>query len=569
MLAISKISKIGQAYRNFKRYRQIIQILLKFGFEDILQRLKIDEYFEDPELKLRDEKNRSLPKETSSRPARVRMACEELGPTFVKLCQVLSTRPDLIPDEYIAEFIKLQDRVPSFPYEDVRRIIVEELGGEPEEIFQEFCVEPMAAASIAQVHSALTKSGKRVVVKIQRPGIREIIESDIEILGHLARLAETHIEEFAIINPTAIVREFASAINKELNFHGEASNANRFNKMAEKNPQVKAPIIYKKYSTDKVLTMELIDGLRVTEFIKNKAEYTGQYDLPLIAKNGVNTILEQIFVHGFYHADPHPGNVFLLPDNVICFIDFGMMGHISVDERRHFARLLDSVLNRDEQNILKGCLRFTSTIGTPDFESLKMDICTLIDENLYLPLEELELSKIFERLMDILKRHRLRLKPNLYLLIKTVMTLDILGRELDPKLQIINYLKPFVRKLRFMVLTPRYLFNKLVLPAEDFLEVAGKIPLDAQAVLQQAKDGQLKIQLQHLEIEHFGDKFLKASERISFALVLAALIIGSSIIAHARIAPLVFGVSSIGIIGFMISAILAFGLLIAALRRNR
>ncbi|MDD3703923.1 MAG: AarF/UbiB family protein [Victivallaceae bacterium] len=569
MLAISKISKISQAYRNLKRYRQIIQVLLKFGFGDILQRLKIDEYFDDLNLQWLGGKKHSQPVESLPLPARVRMACEELGPTFVKLCQVLSTRPDLIPQEYIEEFVKLQDRVPPFLYQDVSRIIQEELGDEPEKIFKEFSAEPIAAASIGQVHRATTHNGEMVVVKVQRPGIREVIEADIEIIGHLTKIAETHIEEFALINPSAIVNEFAAAINKELHYRVEAANARRFNEMAIHNRHVKAPAIFKQYSSDKVLTMEFIDGVRGTDFIKNKAEYLESYDLPLLARNGVTIILEQIFIHGFYHADPHPGNIFLLPGNVICFIDFGMMGRISMEERRYFARLLNSVLNCDDKKILEGCLRFTTSLNTPELDVLQKDIFTLIDENLYLPVDELELNKIFENLMDILKRHQLRLKPDLYLLIKTVMALELLGRELDPKLKIIDCLKPFVRRLRFMSLSPRYLFNKLALPAEDFLEVAGKMPMDAQAVLQQTREGKLKLQLQHLEIGHFGDKFLKASERISCALVLAALIVGSSIICHAQIAPLFFGVSLIGIIGFTMSAILALALLFAVFRRSR
>ncbi len=564
MLAISKITKIGKTYRNIIRYHQILQILAKYGFGDILQALRIDKYIKGLKWVQDEESVLSQP-----RPVRLRLALEELGPTFIKLGQVLATRPDLLPQEYIHELTLLQDRVPEFPAKEAKMIILEELGALPEELFREFSEEPIAAASIAQVHWAVTKEGNPVVVKVQRPGIREIIENDIEILIHLAEIGEAHVEEFSIIQPSGIIKEFARSIEKELHFKIEATNARRFRAMLKNNPHLNAPRIFRKYSTDRVLTMEQVKGLRCTEFIHNREDYAWQFNLRDIANYGVDSILEQIFVHGFYHADPHPGNIFLQEGDVLCFIDFGMMGRITLEDRRCFARLLDSVIRRDQERIVSGCLKFTDPLGEVDLVRLSEDICDLIDENLYLPIDELHLSEVFEKIMNILVMNRLRIKPDLYMLFKTVMTLERLGRDLDPHLKIIAHLEPFVKKLRWMTLSPSNLWRRFSGPAEDFIDVAGRIPLDIQKILAQTRDGNLQVRIKLADIDSLEDKMMKASDKLSYAIVLAALVIGSSIVVHARVSPMFKGVSIIGIAGYLLSAILGFRLLFMSHRQKK
>ncbi len=566
MLKIKSIGRVGHAYRTFRRYRQILRILLKFGFEDILQRIRAPRYIEYSMKRLRP-KNGQISDQPRS--VRLRLAIEALGPTFIKFGQMLATRPDLLPHDYIEELAKLQDKVPAFAEDKSRKIIIEELGASPEEIFKEFTAEPIAAASMAQVHRAVTLNDEKVVIKVQRPGIHRVIAIDLEIMMHLSEIAEAHVEELAILQPSAIISEFGRSLRKELDFKIEATNARRFREMVSDNRHVNAPRIYREYSTAKVLTMQEVQGLRCTEFLADIEKYKWQYDLPLIASRAVDAILDQIFVHGFYHADPHPGNVFLQENDSICFIDFGMMGKITVEERRYFARLLESVIQRDQERIVQGCLRFTTHLREPDLDVLTADITDLIDENLYLPVEELNLSEVLEKLLNILIQNYLRIKPDLYMLIKTVMTLERFGRDMDPHLKIIDHLEPFVKRLRRMTLKPSYLLHRFSGPAEDFLEVAGKIPLDAQSVLEQTRKGKLKVQLQINELIAVEDIFVKIGNRIAHSLVLGSLVLGSSIVVHAKLPPLYKNISIIGIVGYLLSAVIGFKMLFIAYRQSR
>lgn len=566
MLKIKSIGQVGHAYRTFRRYRQILRILLKFGFEDILQGIRAPRYIEYSMKRLRPKKGKVS---DQPRPVRLRLAIEALGPTFIKLGQMLATRPDLLPHAYIEELAKLQDKVPAFAEDKSRKIIIEELGAPPEEIFKEFTPEPIAAASMAQVHRAVTFDDEKVVIKVQRPGIHRVIDIDLEIMMHLSEIAEAHVEELAILRPSAIISEFGRSLHKELDFKIEATNARRFREMVSDNRHVNAPRIYREYSTSKVLTMQEVQGLRCTEFLADIEKYKWQYDLPLMASRGVDAILDQIFVHGFYHADPHPGNIFLQENDSICFIDFGMMGKITVEERRYFARLLESVIQRDQERIVQGCLRFTTHLREPDLDVLTADITDLIDENLYLPIEELNLSEVLEKLLNILIRNYLRIKSDLYMLIKTVMTLERFGRDMDPHLKIIDHLEPFVKRLRRKTLSPAYLLHRFSGPAEDFLEVAGKIPLDAQSVLEQTRKGKLKVQLQINELIAVEDVLVKIGNRVSHALVLGSLVLGSSIVVHAKVPPLYKNISIIGIIGYLLSAVIGFKMLFIAYRQSR
>lgn len=566
MLKIKSIGRVGHAYRTFRRYRQILRILLKFGFEDILQGIRAPHYIEYSMKRLRPKKGKVS---DQPRPVRLRLAIEALGPTFIKLGQMLATRPDLLPHAYIEELAKLQDKVPAFAEDKSRKIIIEELGAPPEEIFKEFTPEPIAAASMAQVHRAVTFDDEKVVIKVQRPGIHRVIDIDLEIMMHLSEIAEAHVEELAILRPSAIISEFGRSLHKELDFKIEATNARRFREMVSDNRHVNAPRIYREYSTSKVLTMQEVQGLRCTEFLADIEKYKWQYDLPLMASRGVDAILDQIFVHGFYHADPHPGNIFLQENDSICFIDFGMMGKITVEERRYFARLLESVIQRDQERIVQGCLRFTTHLREPDLDVLTADITDLIDENLYLPIEELNLSEVLEKLLNILIRNYLRIKSDLYMLIKTVMTLERFGRDMDPHLKIIDHLEPFVKRLRRKTLSPAYLLHRFSGPAEDFLEVAGKIPLDAQSVLEQTRKGKLKVQLQINELIAVEDVLVKIGNRVSHALVLGSLVLGSSIVVHAKVPPLYKNISIIGIIGYLLSAVIGFKMLFIAYRQSR
>ena len=390
MLSIRKIGIVGRTYRHLNRYREILSVLFKYGFGDIIETLKIEQYIEVG-LQMISKKRRDQI-EKLSRAERVRMAVEELGPTFIKLGQILSTRPDLIPLEYSRELSKLQDNVPAFSHEAVKTIITEELGHPPEELFAHFDSRPLAAASIGQVHRARLVDGEEVVVKVQRPGIRKIVEIDLEILLHLASLMERHVEEMVVQRPTRVVEEFARSLEKEIDYTIESYHTERFSRQFMGEHTVYVPKVFRELNSSRVLTIEYIDGIKVsdTDRLKQKG-----CDLHRIAVNGADLIMKQIFVHGFFHADPHPGNIFILPNHVICFLDFGMMGRIRQDEREDFTDFVTSLAGRNERKITESVLRLSLYDVEPDREKLERDLMDLLEHQVYGHQNKLEMGKLF------------------------------------------------------------------------------------------------------------------------------------------------------------------------------
>ena len=341
MLSIRKIGIIGRTYRHLNRYRQILAVFFKYGFGDLVELLRIEQYIEIGLQLISSKRRERLEKLT--RAQRVRLALEELGPTFIKLGQVLSTRPDLVPVEFVLELSRLQDKVPASPYPQIREIVVSELGKPPEDLFAAFDTTPFASASIGQVHRARLHDGEAVAVKVQRPGIGKVIEVDLEIMLHLATLMERHVEEMALHRPVTIVKEFAKSLERELDYTIEATAMERTARQFLDDPTVYIPRVFRDTTTGRVITMEYVDGIKVSEV--DRLDAAG-LDRKCITDRGADLLLRQIFQFGFFHADPHPGNIFVLPDNVICLIDFGITGTVGRGVREDFVTLIDAVVNQ-------------------------------------------------------------------------------------------------------------------------------------------------------------------------------------------------------------------------------
>ncbi|MDR2549453.1 MAG: AarF/ABC1/UbiB kinase family protein [Desulfobulbus sp.] len=564
MFSIRKLGAIGRTYRHLNRYHRILRVLFKYGFNDLIDRLHIDQYLESG-LQMINRKPREQISRLS-RPERLRLVFEELGPTFIKLGQLLSTRPDLIPPDFLDELAKLQDEIPPFSAEEVRAILKEELGRYPEEIFHYFDDEPLAAASIGQVHRARMDDGSEVVVKVQRPGIENVIAVDLEILAHIVELMEQYLEEVQGHQPMAIVHEFARSLSREIDFSIELANIQRFARQFEDNPAVHVPLVYPELSTDRVLVMEYVLGIKSSkvEMLREQG-----YDLSLIAERGANLVMEQIFVHGFFHADPHPGNVFILPDNVVCFIDFGQMGRLSLKDREDFTDLVLNLVAGNEQNIVAGVLKVTVQLGEIDREHLSRDLGSLMDMYLYRPLKNLEAGKILQDLLDLVFRHKLSFKPSFYQMLKALTTVEGLGLMLDPKLELIRLAEPFMRKIRLGRLHPGRLVSELSATGFSYLSLLRDLPEEARTILYQLRSGRMRLEFEHRGLKSLSVTLDQVSNRISFAIVLASLIIGSSLILLSGLPPLWRGIPIIGLLGFIVAGLMGFRLLLSILRHSR
>jgi ubiquinone biosynthesis protein len=564
MLSIRKIGVIGRTYRHLNRYRQILRVLFKYGFGDLIDILKIEQYLEIGLQMISRKRREKIEKLT--RAERLRMALEELGPTFVKLGQILSTRPDLIPFEYIKELSKLQDQVPPFPYDDVRETIKSETGKLPQEIFEHFEETPLAAASIGQVHRATLKDGEAVVVKIQRPGIHKIIEVDLEIMLHLAGLMERHLEELEAYRPTRIVEEFARSLEKEINYRTEASHIERFARQFMDDETVYIPKVFRQTSTQRILTMEYVEGIKASEVERLQKE---GYDLPEITRRGTSLIMKQIFDFGFFHADPHPGNILALPNNVIGLLDFGMVGRISRQEREAFSDLVTQVVRGDEKKVTDAVLNLTNYDKEPDRIEFERDFAELIDQYLYRPLKELQIGRLLQQLLEILTKYRLGLKPDLFLMMKALSTVEGLGAMLDPDFQLIKHAEPFIRHIQLRRFNPKTIAGDMIDTGSELFTLLKEIPREVRGILKQAKEGKVKIEFEHKGLEPVLFTHDRTSNRIAFAIVLAALIIGSSLITLSDIPPKWNDIPIIGLAGFIIAGVMGFWLLVTILRRGR
>jgi len=564
MLSIRKIGVVGRTYRHLNRYRQILAILFKYGFGDLLELLKIEQYIEvGLQLISRNRRNRL---EKLSRAERVRMAFEELGPTYIKFGQVLSTRPDLVPVDFTRELSKLQDEVPSFAFNEVSKIIETELGSPPEELFDFIDEIPFASASIGQVHRAGLEDGETVAVKVQRPGIKKIIEVDLEIMLHLATLMERNIKEMALYRPAKIVEEFARTLEKEIDYTIEAASMERIARHFLDDPTIYIPKVYRDTTTERVLTMELVDGIKVSEI--ERLEEAG-LDRKIITARGADFYLKQIFNYGFFHADPHPGNIFILPDNVICLLDFGMTGSVDRQTREDFVDLIDSVVHRHESRATQVLLKLTSWDDEPDIRMLEKDVADFMGQHLYKPLEDIEIGKLLNHLLEVASRYRLMIPPDIFFMMKVLTTIEGVVLVLDPDFDMIAQAAPFIERVKLARFYPGRIADDMIKLGSEMLQFIQKFPKDMLEITRLIRQQRISFKMEHKGLENMLATHDQISNRISFSIIIAALIIGSALIVISETPPLFYGISLIGIILFSAAAIMGIWLLIAILRKGR
>ncbi len=545
------------------RYRQILGVLFKYGFGDLVDRLRIEQYLEIG-LQVISRKKRDRV-ERLTRSVRVRMAFEELGPTFIKLAQVLSARPDLIPADLVVELARLQDKVPATGFGALKEILRKELRETPEEIFAHIEETPLASASIAQVHRAVLKDGEDVAVKIQRPGIRKVIEVDLEIMLHLATLMEHHIEEFSFHRPVKIIEEFARTIEKELDFVLEAENMERFAAQFFEDEHIYVPKTFPEFSGSRVLTMEYIQGIKVSEV--DKIDAAG-LDRKIIVDRGADLLLRQIFENGFFHADPHPGNIFVLPGNVICMLDYGMVGSILRRIRERFVDLISAVAQRDSSRAVQVLLRLTEWEEEPDLQRFEREVDDFMGRHLYRSLKNIEIGTLLQELLQIAAKYRLRIPSDTFMMMKALATIEGVARMLDPDFEMVAKAAPFVEKVRLERFSPKRISEDAYRMGADFLLFLQQFPKDALEIFRLIRQRKLTVNLEHQGLANMLATHDQISNRVSFSIIIAGLIIGSALIVISEIPPLFYGISLIGIIGFLAAALMGIWLLVAILRKG-
>ncbi len=559
------LSNLSLSRKYLTRYRQILTVLMKYGFVDVFSRIRGDRVIENL-LRATSRKTKRVKIKTLSREARLRKALEELGPTFVKAGQILSTRPDLIGPELIREFEKLQDDVPPVSFDHIRETIETELVSPIEQIFMYFDKSPLAAASIGQVHRAQLPDGRDVVVKVQRPGISRTIQVDIKIIRHLATIAEKHLEEWELQKPTRIVDEFSRMIKKELDYTLEAAHMERFASQFAEEETIHVPEVFHKLSSQRVLTMEYVEGIKASEI--SLLEQSG-LNPALLASRGADLMMKQVFIHGFIHADPHPGNILFLENNVICYLDFGMMSRVSRKQMESLVNAATYAVKNDEIKLTNTLLRIVDYDREPDRRDLENSISELLDRYLFRDLEDLDLSQILTNVIKIVTKHRLRIPPDFYFMMKALAESQSLGRKLDPGFKYEEAMTPFLTRIKLEKLLPNRIIKDLFDLTYASTELLKEIPQETSTILKQIAGGKAKVQLEHRGFEKMMSTFDKISNRLSFAILVASLVIGSSVIVLSGVPPEWNDIPIIGLAGFIVAAIMALLLIITILRHGK
>ena len=561
---IRKIGMIGRTYRHANRYLEIIRVLTKYGFVDLISQSRLESVIDFGRKIVFKKTNSTIL--ALSRWERMRLVLEELGPTFIKFGQVMSTRADLMPIELIHELEKLQDSVPPFSEEKAVSLVEHELGKPISEVFESFSNSPLAAASIAQVHKAILIEGEEVVVKVQRPGIDQIIDTDLEIMFHLATMMEKHVEGMKSFNIAKIVEEFEKAIQKELNFVIEASNLERFGNNFQKDLNIYVPKCFRNLSTKKILTMEYIEGIKISDIESIKAN---GLDQKVIARRGADLILKQIFEFGFFHADPHPGNVLVLPENVICFLDYGMMGTLTRTTRELITSMAAGAINHDIDKIIRNLLRLCESDGEVKKQKLELQITELIERYFNQSLEQMDMAALINDLVRFFPENNLIMPSDLYLLGRTMLLQQGNGEVLDPDFNVAVHIEPYLIKMIRERLHIRKIAKDLFISSEELVQLMKELPFEVREIIEKVKNGTIKMDIEHKGLNPMLGTHERISNRISFAIVLASMIVGSSLIVLSKIPPLWKGVPVIGVVGFIAAGLLGFWLLISILRHGK
>lgn len=550
-----------RAARDIGRMQDIAAVLVRFGFDDLVHRLGLGRLIHRTRALFHKGVSADLRERDTSE--RVRRALEELGPTFVKLGQMLAGRQDLLPPDWIEEFSRLHEDVQPVPWDVVRAELVQSLGAEPEEVFAEVESEPLAAGSIAQVHRARLHDGTRVVLKVRRPGIRQKVEADLRLLARLAEVAETEFHELARYRPRMLVRQLSRSLRDELDLRIEAKNTQLIGGNCAELEGVVVARIHDQWTREALLVQSELLGTSAAEWAR-----TGEpadLDRKGIAAAGARAILEMVFVHGHFHADPHPGNFLFLDGENIGLLDFGMVGRLSEGRRRELVRILLAIVTRDDRALVDLLLEWAGDSDV-DVEAFQQDCRSFIDRYEGVPLRDLDAGAVLMDLTDLIRENDLFLPADVAMLVKVFVTLEGFGRLLDPDFDMSACVEPFAERLVKSYGSPLELFRR---NARDTAALLSSLPRDLLQLASRIRRGRYRFELDLRRLDHFGRQLDRSANRITMGLVTSALIVGGAIAMTVDGGWTIFGLPLFGFLGFATSTLMGVVLLWSVFRSSR
>lgn len=518
-----KVTSIHKKIRSTKRLTDIIRVLSRFGFKEIIVDLGLD-HFGTKKTELPDSGQANL---DSSRPMRMRQVLEELGPTYIKLGQILATRPDLIPPEWCEEFRNLQDNVAAVDFNEIHEILATEFPGRLATLFNSIEEKPLAAASMAQVHRATLANGDAVVLKVLRPGTRNLVEEDMALLEWLAQFVESYFSNLGY-SPVAVAAEFSRELTKEMNFLQEALSTNRLRRYFHDDPDISFPKVYRETSTRNVLTLQEIKGQPLSSVEPNTL--TPEERRRIVA-NGTNAVFKQCLRYGFFHADPHPGNIFLLPGQKLCFIDCGMTGHLDKNTAEQLIDLIAAIIQGDNDKLCRVVIELTDVDpAITDRRDFRSDLSIMTSSFHDADLKQLDITKLLSDFFAMLQRYHIICPSDLILLTKALTTIEGVAEHFDPTFNVLAHVEPQIRE----VVSKRYGFaamrHRMQSSANDYMELLENLPSDARRILDQIRNNRLTLNLEMKRIEHLADKLDSSSRLMGISMIISALIVGSSIL---------------------------------------
>ncbi|KGE70704.1 hypothetical protein DC28_14440 [Spirochaeta lutea] len=561
------IQQKKRGHLSTRRLKDIVTTMARFGLHDWVRALRIKRQY------------RGIARLILPRPEKqylhmnrwelLRITIEKLGPTFIKFGQVLSSRSDILPPELIRELQKLQDQVAPLDWELMEPVLISELPQPYKTTFATIHPTPIASASIAQVYDGVLISGQRVAVKIQRPGIKKTIDQDIEILRFLAGLADHYVAEFHLLDAPGLVEEFAKQIKRELDFTRELQNILRFRELFKHNQDLYIPAAYEDISTSKVLVMEFVNGTKLSSILSQDPRMLNdRINRRRIGRVGAESILDQILVYGIFHADPHPGNVLVLADQRVCLLDFGMVGTLHAREQREIIDILVGILDRDIERVTHAVLTIIPhKPGQVQTQALEHDLEELVDEYVDLPLKYINIGIYIQQVLQLITSNNLRIPAKYLYMSKALTTIEGVGRQLYPEFNLLSLMRPLTKKIARRQIDPENLKKKALESSLDYLKLVQELPKEELLILQNLRKGKLRIEFSIQNIEPIRTTIDAVGTRLIFGLVLASVMISSSLIVHAGIPPLVWGIPIIGLIGYGIAGIMSLGFLFSTITR--